>query len=211
MAGYTPVGPIIAPAAGGGGSSPSGPDWYQTGRWYGDGYVGTPGLGSEFNLYLAPFRVLRAQAFDKIGLNITAAAVGTAVVLRYGIYSGPVGAATNMALVVDAGTVSAMATGEASITIAKTLQPGLYWLCAVVQGTAVTTAPSFPLRGSNSIGDLVWPSSVGFEVITDQRPPMAYRQTTTMGTVTGALAATVAMSSLVSYTSFIPDTRLRAG
>lgn len=101
------------------------------GRYYG------PTAGPTGNVqytqstgYASPFVVRKAQAFDRIATNCTATRALS--VVRLGIYTNSKGPA---ALVLDAGTVDCTAaTGDKELTIAQTLNAGLYWLVAVPQG-----------------------------------------------------------------------------
>lgn len=145
----------------------AGGDSYRSGYYAHGIYVsstsGTQGLTQD-RLFARPFLVVARRAFDRIGVNITVAA-GASGVLRMGIYAD--GGGVPGALIVDAGTVSATATGTVEITIAQTLDPGLYWLALVEQGSA--TGGTVTAYSAAAIPTSAWsqvattpPTSLGF-------------------------------------------------
>lgn len=80
-----------------------------------------------------PFLVERTRSFDRIAIRTSASFTGTATI-RLGIYNN--GNRQPTTVLLDAGTVSATATGTIySATIDQSLNPGWYWLAAVVQAT----------------------------------------------------------------------------
>lgn len=95
-------------------------------------------IPAEARMYVVAFPVRKKTTFDRIATF--AIANGTAgAVLRLGIYADD-GFCYPGALVVDAGTV-AMAAGAPvtkEITISQSLDAGIYWLAAVIQGVAGT-------------------------------------------------------------------------
>lgn len=113
---------------------------FTSGKYYGTtGALIGNGVRALNQVDLTPFWCRRAQAFDRIGF-LQATAAGAGGVTRLGIYNddgnGAPGALRN-----DFGTVATDGTGEKLITIAETLQPGLYWLAGVPQVGAVGQVP----------------------------------------------------------------------
>lgn len=84
-----------------------------------------------------PLPIADRTAVDRIACEVTSAGT-TGAVVRLGIYEDN-GENNPGALLVDAGTVDATTTGVKELTISQTLEPGLYWLVAVNQGTPSTT------------------------------------------------------------------------
>lgn len=89
--------------------------------------------------------------FTAIGINVSVVGAGTGLAIRLGIYnddgtfSRPSGAA-----LLDAGTLDPTSTtGDRTLTISQVLNPGRYWLAAVMQGTAITTVPTVTNITSN--------------------------------------------------------------
>jgi hypothetical protein len=118
----------VTDAAGGG-------DYFRSG-YYSHGLhfstaPGNNGMTQDF-LLARPFVVPVRRAFDRLGINVSAAA-GAGGVMRLGIYTD--GGGKPSTLLVDAGTVSATATGSKEATIALTLDPGIYWPAVVAQGS----------------------------------------------------------------------------
>jgi hypothetical protein len=114
----------------------AGGDYFRSGRYY----LGAPmhaalTTDSTFGLNVLmyrPFFLPVRRAFDRLGLNISSAAAGgSGAVIRMGIYTNTGGLPD--ALVVASSTISVETTGSKELTIANTLDPGLYWLCAVPQ------------------------------------------------------------------------------
>jgi hypothetical protein len=91
-----------------------------------------------------PIFIPVTRTFDRIGVNVTTAAVaGTAPVLRLGIYRDDGSHSRPGVLVLDAGAVTITATGVQAVTINQQLTPGLYWLAAQYTHTV---APSTLLQ-----------------------------------------------------------------
>lgn len=90
-------------------------------------------------LRLAPWVLDWTTAIDRIGGEITV--VGEAgSKLRLGIYADN-GTGYPGALVVDAGQIAGDVVATAELTVALTLDPGLYWIGGAVQ-SVVTTQPT---------------------------------------------------------------------
>lgn len=90
---------------------------------------------TQDEMNLRPFVVSVRRAFDRIAARVSTAA-GAGGVLRMGIYAN--GGGMPGSLIVDAGTVSSTSTGSKEITIAQTLDPGVYWLALVAQVSGST-------------------------------------------------------------------------
>lgn len=122
-----------------------------SGRWYPRTVPAVNNLlVTASQIHALPFLVGVSRAFTAIGVNASVAGVGG--VVRLGIYADN-GSNYPGAKVLDAGTVSAVATGALIITgIAQTLTPGLYWLVCVGQGG--TTQPTLNASASGSINGL---------------------------------------------------------
>lgn len=99
--------------------------------------TGTSATLGNGNLRLVPWVVTRATTIDRLAAEVTV--VGDAAsVLRLGIYSDN-GAGLPSALLLDAGTIAGNSAAVQQVTISSTtLQPGVYWLGAVVQGVTTT-------------------------------------------------------------------------
>jgi hypothetical protein len=143
-----------------------------------------------------PFWVGVSQAFDKIGTEISAAIAASAV--RLGIYADT-GRGSPGARVLDAGTVDSSSTGAKELTIATTLQPGLYWLAAVPQGGAPT------LRALNGT---LYPVGAGSLATATGAGGIYSGVLSAAGAVAGALPA--AYPSIANYQAFSPVIALRA-
>lgn len=140
---------------------------------------GQSALAATANQLLAvPFYLGATKTFDRIAAEITSAGAGGTPTVRLGIYSNRADYDYPDALVLDAGTVAATATGLAAITINQQLQPGLYWLVLAAQG-ATTTQPS--VRAVAGFSD-----RIGMTTPAGVDSLMAY----TVAGVTGALPAT---------------------
>lgn len=150
------------------------------------GYWHTPATGSSIGtftlpdgqMFAAPLAVPASTYLTGIGINVQAAG-STGAVIRLGIYADAAGEPG--ALVLDAGTVAATATGAVSVGIGTTVGPGTYWLCAVLQGAPATAPGVYATQGSagvanNSLGNITQYGSVGVS--------------TSASTYTGALPAT---------------------
>lgn len=109
--------------------------------------AGTFSLANDCAAYV-PFEVAEGRAFDQIGLQMHWSGPQADTVVRLGIYANDDG--DPGALVVDAGTVDTSTTGTKAITIAETLPPGLYWLCAAHQGVGTGTVVMVGAAGSLS-------------------------------------------------------------
>lgn len=106
------------------------------GTWY-PNYVVTAGTDVTISIgaiYAYPIWVTQTHEYQTIGLWVATA--GVASLVRLGIYADN-GASYPGTRVLDAGTVAAdTSAAAASIAIAQTLTPGLYWnVCNVVSAT----------------------------------------------------------------------------
>ncbi len=124
-------------------------------------YPATPGYtnGSPLNAnygYATPLVVDVEHTFTGIGVNIAAAGVGGAPVMRMAVYNDN-GSGYPGSLVQDCGTVDVTGTGGKEVTgLTIKLSPGLYWLVCSPQG-ATTTQPTPRIANSTipPFGDLV--------------------------------------------------------
>lgn len=106
------------------------------GRYYGPGAHTPTTIAQGAGVLTAiPFLVPERFTADRISCEVTTGA-GSSVV-RLGVYDSSMLDGPNV-LLLDAGTVDASGTGVKEVTIALTLQPGLYWLAAVAQGGGPT-------------------------------------------------------------------------
>lgn len=111
---------------------------------------GTTAIAAN-TLYAVPLVVARRTAFTRIGASVTTAVGGTNA--RMGIYNDSTGKPGTLLL--DAGTVSTGTNGLKEITIAQSVNRGLYWLVLVSDGastfsTSVSTVT--PLGVNSSFG-----------------------------------------------------------
>jgi hypothetical protein len=101
---------------------------------------------SANSLYLVAMFFIKPTTIDRIGVRVTTAGAAGSVI-RLGIYNAdddmfPAG------LLLDAGTVVGTSTGNVDITISQALNPGIYWMGAVSQGSPATV-PSISARTGN--------------------------------------------------------------
>lgn len=82
----------------------------------------------------------RTVTLSAIGIEVTAIGDASGPVVRLGVYADD-GDGHPGRLILDAGTVPAIAVGWHETAISLTLPPGLYWFGSVTQGV-VTTAPT---------------------------------------------------------------------
>jgi hypothetical protein len=83
-------------------------------------------------LLFVPIWVDAAWSIDRVGFYLSTVAASSSV--RIGIYNAGSNGAPG-SLLVDFGTVAtAVGTGEKTITVSQTLQPGMYWLAMAAQG-----------------------------------------------------------------------------
>ena len=118
-------------------------------RWYVAGMVNATVLttGAPTANFLRALPLITGRAtLDRIAINVTAAAAGSA---RLGIYNDG-GNLYPSSLVLDAGEVSTGTTGVKALTIInQTLAPGLYWL--VLVSNAASTIRALALGGCMAI------------------------------------------------------------
>lgn len=119
---------------------------FVAGSWYPSLYTAsvanTPTTGQ---LSAVPFIVTAQHTFTALGVQCTT--LGTAPVVRMGIYADNGGTPVGGALVLDAGTVAVGAIGNVTIAINEPLAPGLYWLVAVQ--VSATAGASFNRAGGS--------------------------------------------------------------
>ena len=90
------------------------------------------------DLYFSPIFVPEQTTFDRIAVGVNAGGGGGSKV-RLGIYNWSDGAPA--ALVLDAGTVNVVGTGDKEIVIAQQLDRGYYFLAAVSNAAPQLFAP----------------------------------------------------------------------
>jgi hypothetical protein len=107
------------------------------GYWDGPiGYnAGNSGTPANSTLYAVPLIVRQTMTIDRIGFNVTAAAVGGTPVARLGIYTNLDGMPDQ--LIVDAGTTAIGTTGDKTVTLSQALTTSC-WLAFLVQDAATT-------------------------------------------------------------------------
>ena len=160
--------------------------------WHLGNYTGTGGNATvtQSNLYVTPFYVGNATAFDRIA----AYALGTGSTMRLGIYLDDNGLPG--ALLADYGTVNMNTTGISAITISQTLS-GQVWVAACAQGanalTVITSGDYNPFVGTTND-----PYSFG-------HVSTGYYQTG----VTGALPSTWGSTYSTTYNTAYPAILLR--
>jgi len=128
-----------------------GVEWYQPFPVHASGYYYSflpPGAGAGFVstlgvLSFIPFLVSKTTTYTRIALRCTGGS-GAGRTARMGIYNSSSTTNAPTSLVLDAGTVDLSTTGSKSITISQSLNPGLYYLAGVAQGTAAAN-----FRGSS--------------------------------------------------------------
>ncbi|MCX6799800.1 MAG: hypothetical protein NT091_01495, partial [Candidatus Falkowbacteria bacterium] len=106
--------------------------WYtspNTGTYF---TTGSPAINT---INVTPFIVSKTTTIDQMAINVTTLGAGSTP--RVGIYADD-GNNYPGSLVVDAGTQSGASTGVKTYTtnLPVTLEPGLYWLAYIVNGTA---------------------------------------------------------------------------
>lgn len=89
-------------------------------------------------LYMVPVWVTEMRAFTNIALGEVSA--GVAGTVRLGIYSANRSTGHPTTLVVDGGTISTGTTGTKTVPISVTLNPGMFFICAVFTGTPTVHA-----------------------------------------------------------------------
>lgn len=99
---------------------------YVTGRFYTRPFANGLSVAgiSTGTMYAMPFYVAATTTFTKLMVAVTTAVAASTI--RVGIYNNSGGQPSS--LVLDAGTISAAATGDISATISQALNPGWYWL-----------------------------------------------------------------------------------
>lgn len=173
-----------------------------TGRYFhpvSPGGSGTPSnaLGNG-TLRLAPWLVQTRTPIDRIGVDVTVVGEAGSKV-RPVIYRDN-GHAYPGKLVLDGGQLAGDAVAAAEATVAATLEPGLYWIGAVVQA-APTTQPT--VRIVNTAYTPCVPISPGTSAPTASTA-LGYLQ----NTVTGAPPAT--FSTTLSVSGNVPRVFVRS-
>ncbi len=119
-------------------------------------------------MLLLPLDVATTTTFDRLGVNVSTAGVGTGYLFRLGLYNDDgTGSRPSGAAILDAGTVDPTATGDKLATISKQLLPGRYWMAVSSEGTITTAAqmvscttpfmfPRTNLGGGASPGSKMW-------------------------------------------------------
>lgn len=106
--------------------------------------------------YYHPFVLDRRTTFDRIAANHTATAVASSVG-RLGIYANHATDDKPGALILDAGTIDlSTAAAFKTITINQALDPGVYWLCSVVQ---VANSPQLTGVSASTTGGIRIPDA----------------------------------------------------
>ena len=114
----------------------------------------TTSTAAADTLYAIPLPILASTTVDRIALDVTTLAVGSA---RLGIYSS-LSSGHPGALVLDAGTVDTGTTGLKEIIISQALSAGLHWTVVVYNAgpivRAVATSASLLLLGGASFAGI---------------------------------------------------------
>jgi hypothetical protein len=163
-----------------------------TGVWYKTLVSASQGVSiTNQTMYCTPILVDRTLTADRISLLTSGTFSGTASV-RLGIYSDTNGVPST--LVLDAGTVSATASGSGyTITISQSLTAGTYWM-AFCQQTAPTT-PSYlgAAAGATVLNTLdLGTNNPGNNLI------LSYNQTSVTGAFPSTMTPTLS-TSLIPY------------
>lgn len=111
------------------------------GRWYppyNHGGLSTGVLSNSGRILAIPFLISRACLLTGIGVDVTVASEAGGL-LRYGLASDAGGLPG--AVLLDAGTSDATATGFNPVTIAQAVQPDWYWVLVGAQ-SCPTTRPT---------------------------------------------------------------------
>lgn len=121
-------------------------------QWYTSPSNGTAlatGAPTINTLRAMPLIITKTTTIDQMAINITTLGAGSNV--RVGIYSDN-GNNYPDALIADAGSISTAAAGIKTYTtnLPVTLQPGLYWMAIVGNGTAPTMR-TFAVGGMNPV------------------------------------------------------------
>lgn len=126
-----PANVVIGLTSGGATAPPLDPG-FRTGEYYSNPFASgsatltlTAGL-----LELVPFPVARTKSFDQMAAEVTALNASGRV--RLGIYQSN-SSGNPDALLLDAGTVNAVATGQRTLSISQSLTAGLYWIAALAE------------------------------------------------------------------------------
>lgn len=144
--------------------------------------TGTPPTNGDMRM--SPWLVRRPITLDRLAAEVTTAGEAGSKV-RLGIYSDS-GECRPGALVVDGGTIAGDVVAVASVTVAVTLQPGLYWLAIAAQD-APTTRPTLRYIGTG----MAMPIPVGIATVLSAMSNLSNQGFYATG-VTAALPSSVA-------------------
>jgi hypothetical protein len=115
---------------------------FQTARYYNGQVAGTSVSAVALTadtLYAIPFLVNKTNTFDRISIDVTAAAAAGKKA-RLGIYQSNTATQLPGTLLLDAGEVAVDAIATVEITISQALSAGLYYLAVVSDGTPTLQA-----------------------------------------------------------------------
>ena len=128
------------------------------------------------NIEFQPFPVPYGASLDQLVAEVTA--TNASGLVRMGIYASNSSGLPG-ALVLDAGTVTSLATGARTITISQTLTAGLYWLAALGDAAGGTWRT---WSASPSLSAMGWSTGIASGVV--------YTRFTATGVATGSLPST---------------------
>lgn len=137
---------------------PAAPGAFVANTWY-PNYAITTGSGllTIGRIYAYPIIIPVSHTFQNTGTWVTTA--GSVSVLRFGIYNDNGGTPVGGSLVLDCGTVNGNTSATAaSVAIAQSLSPGVYWL-AIVNNSA-TTASTVQYDTSGRLNGLFGQTSI---------------------------------------------------
>lgn len=167
---------------------PLGYPLYPAGRYLSGGFWNTASVSAAAvtagRLYAVPFFVTTPTMFTRIGVEVTVGAGN----VRLGIYR-PGGTSLPGDLLLDCGVVSVATSGTKEITIAQYLDPGLYYLAAVFDGTPTVQMAAMGLATYGYLGA----ASVGADSSVMYRAFAYAALPTPWGTPTHASGNTVAL------------------
>lgn len=95
-------------------------------------------------LHAWPLFLTKPISIDRLALMVNA--TGTATAARIGIYSNNPANNYPDALIIESGQMDVSTTGLKQATVSATLQPGLYWLAYLANGTATMSGPNTGLQ-----------------------------------------------------------------
>jgi len=143
--------------------------------------------GKNTLVYL-PFPVGQTTTFDRIGIYVGTGRADTN--LRVGLYNTVAGAPS--ALLEDSGSLNGTTSATLQVTtISRTLEPGLYWIAVVWQGSG-GTMPSVTSMSVNVLRPNMWSGTPAGYVANASNLHRYYVDNDV--SITGALPATAVMS-----------------